>query len=172
MHRSDLPICNILAMADADKDFPYRVAYDEAVRALSQQQSMIDSLRTRTGLLLSTAAITTSFLGAQALNGGHPSLLTWLALIAFMGLSVASLAILWPHRLEFTANPANVIESYIETPEPLSVEEIHRDLSLHMHGSYAENLVGQKQLASRFRLAGVLLTTEVVLWIIDLASRA
>jgi hypothetical protein len=41
-----------------------------------------------------------------------------------------------------------------------------------MHRSYAENLSGQKQLASRFRLAGVLLTVEVILWIIDLASKA
>lgn len=158
-------------MADADKAFPYRIAYDEAVRALSQQQSMIDSLRTRAGLLLSAAAITTSFLGAQALNDGGPGIATWLALACFVGLSVASLAILWPHSLEFTANPANVIESYIETEEPLSVAEIHRDLSLHMHGSYADNLTGQKQLASRFRLAGVLLTVEVILWIIDLASK-
>lgn len=158
-------------MTDADKDFPYRIAYNEAVRALSQQQSMIDSLRTRAGLLLSAAAITTSFLGAQALNDGGPSIATWLALASFVSLSVASLAILWPHSLEFTANPANVIESYIETEEPLSVAEIHRDLSLHMHGSYADNLAGQKQLASRFRLAGVLLTLEVIFWIIDLASK-
>jgi hypothetical protein len=155
-----------------DKDFPYRIAYDEAVRALSQQQSMIDSLRTRAGLLLSAAAITTSFLGAQALNDGQSSLMTWLALASFVGLSIVALAILWPHRLEFTANPANVIESYIETEEPLSVAEIHRDLSLHMHASYADNLAGQKQLALRFRVAGVLLTAEVVLWIVDLAAKA
>ncbi len=159
-------------MADADKDFPYRIAYDEAVRALSQQQSMIDSLRTRAGLLLSAAAITTSFLGAQALNDGGPGLATWLALASFVSLSIATLAILWPHSLEFTANPANVIESYIETKEPFSVAEIHRDLSLHMHDSYADNLAGQKQLASRFRLAGVLLTAEVIFWIIDLAAKA
>ncbi len=157
---------------DTDKDFPYRIAYDEAVRALSQQQSMIDSLRTRAGLLLSAAAITTSFLGAQALNDGGAGFATWLALASFVALSVAALAVLWPHRLEFTADPANVIESYIETEEPLSVAEIHRDLSLHMHGSYADNLAGQKQLASRFRFAGVLLTVEVIFWIIDLASKA
>ena len=90
----------------------------------------------------------------------------------FVCLSITALTVLWPHRLEFTANPANVIESYIETEEPLSVAEIHRDLSLHMHGSYADNLAGQKQLASRFRLAGVLLTVEVILWIVDLASKA
>ena len=159
-------------MRDADKDFPYRIAYDEGVRALSQQQGMIESLRTRTGLLLSAAAITTSFLGAQVLNNNHPSVATWLALGSFVGLSVVALAILWPHRLEFTASPANVIESYIETEDPLSVAEIHRDLALHMHHSYAENLAGQKQLASRFRVAGMLLTIEVILWVIDLASRA
>jgi len=63
-------------MGHADKDLLYRVAYDEAVRALSEQQGVIDSFRTRTGLLLSAAAITTSFLGAQALNGGNQVL--WL----------------------------------------------------------------------------------------------
>jgi hypothetical protein len=41
-----------------------------------------------------------------------------------------------------------------------------------MHASYAENLAGQKQLAARFRFAGALLTAEVVLWLIDLASKA
>jgi hypothetical protein len=158
-------------MWGADKELPYPIAYDEAVRALSQQQSMIDSLRTRAGLLLSAAAVTTSFFGAQTLSDGGLNIATWLALASFVGLSVASLAILWPHGLEFTANPANVIKSYIETAEPLSVAEIHRDLSLHMHDSYAENLAGQKQLASRFRWAGALLTFEVIFWIIDLASR-
>lgn len=148
------------------------MAYDEAVRALSQQQSMIDSLRTRAGLLLPAAAITTSFLGAQALGAGGPTLATWSALGAFVAVAVAVLAALWPHRLEFTADAANVIESYVETDEPVPASAIHRDLSLHMHDSYAENKQGQKQLAFRFRLAACLLTLEVILWLIDLASKA
>jgi hypothetical protein len=65
-------------MSSADKDILYRVAYDEAVRALSEQQLMIDSFRSRTGLLLSAAAITTSFLGAQALKIGDLSPPAWL----------------------------------------------------------------------------------------------
>jgi hypothetical protein len=40
-----------------------------------------------------------------------------------------------------------------------------------MHDSYADHLAGQKQLASRFRFAGVLLTLKVILWIIDMASK-
>ena len=157
-----------MAASIASQEASYKVAYDEAVRALSQQQGMIDSMRTRAGLLLSAAAITTSFLGAQALNDGSPDIATWLALASFVGLSSAALAILWPHRWEFAANPENVIANYIETEEPLSVAEIHRDLSIHMHCSYAENLAGQKQLADRFRLAGVFLTAEVTFWIFDL----
>jgi len=82
------------------------------------------------------------------------------------------LAALWPHRLEFTADSANVIESYLEDGNPVAAHTIHRDLSLHMHNSYLENKTGQKQVALRFRLAGCLLTLEVIFWLIDLASKA
>lgn len=94
-----------------------------------------------------------------------------MALVSFVGLSISALAILWPHDWEFTANPENVIAYYIEAEEPLRASEIHRDLSLHMHRSYARDLAGQKQLAVRLRLVGVFLTTEVIIWMIDLASK-
>jgi len=85
-------------MGPADKSILYKVAYDEAVRALSEQQSVVDSLRTRAGLLFSAAAITTSFLGAQALDGGDSSLVVWPAMTGFVGVALASLAILWPRQ--------------------------------------------------------------------------
>jgi hypothetical protein len=157
---------------DADKDILYKVAYDEAVRALSEQQEAIDSFRTRAGLLLSAAAITTSFLGAQALNGGDSNITGWLAMTGFVGVAVASLAILWPREWEFTANPRDVIQTYIEAEEPAPIEELHRDLSLHMHDSYLQNRGGLEQLAVFFQFASGLLTIEVVLWIIAIASTA
>lgn len=159
-------------MTYADKDLLYKVAYDEAVRALSEQQGVIDSFRTRTGLLLSAAAITTSFLGAQALNGGNLGFTAWLALLGFTGVAAISLAILWPRRWEFTANPRDVIQIYIEAKDPVAIEELHRDLSLHMHNSYTENRAGLEQLAIFFQIACSLLTVEVVLWIIAIASTA
>lgn len=64
-------MCNTPIVANADKDILYRVAYDEAVRALAEQQAKVDSFRSRAGLLLSTTAITTSFLGAQSFDGGN-----------------------------------------------------------------------------------------------------
>lgn len=159
-------------MANADKDRLYEVAYDEAVRALSEQQAVIDSFRTRAGLLLSAAAITTSFLGAQALHGGDSSLAAWLAMVGFVGVAAVSLAILWPRQWEFTANPRDVIQTYIEAEEPAPIEELHRDLSLHMHNSYTENREGLEQLAVFFQVASGLLTIEVILWIIAIASTA
>ncbi len=157
-------------MRNADKDLLYEVAYGEAVRALSEQQGVIDSFRNRAGLLLSAAAITTSFLGAQALNGGNSNPVAWLAMIGFVGVAGASLAILWPRQWEFTANPRDVIQTYIEADQPAPIEELHRDLSLHMHNSYVENRQGLEQLAIVFQVASGLLTLEVVLWIIAIAS--
>jgi hypothetical protein len=130
-----------------DKDILYRLAYEEAVRALAEQQAEIDSFRSRAGLLLSSSAITTSFLGAQSFNGGSLTASSWLALIAFVGAAAISLAILWPHPWELTAGSRKVVETYIEGEEPAEIDVIHRDLSIHMNRSYVANRVGVQQFA-------------------------
>ena len=145
-------------------DLIYKVAYEEAVRTLAEQQVTIESFRTRAGILLSAAAVTTSFLGAQALQGGNPKFFSWLALLAFIAVSAASLAILWPRPWEFTASPLGVIESCVDLAESTRLEELYRALSLDMHGSYLENQLGLKQLAVLFQAAAGLLSIEVVLW--------
>jgi hypothetical protein len=150
-------------------DALYKIAYDEAVRALSEQQATIDGFRSRAGLLFSAAAVTTSFLGAQALRGGNASLCSWLALAAFAGLAMTLLAILWPQRWDFTVNPHDVVGTYIESAEPASIEKLHRDLSLHMQGSYMENREGLEKLVVFLQVANVLFAVEVVLWSVAIA---
>jgi hypothetical protein len=136
---------------------------------LSEQQTVIDSFRTRAGLLLSASAITTSFLGAQALGDGS-SAFAWLAMIGFVGVAMASLAILWPRRWEFTADPQSIVRTYTESEEPAPIDELRRDLSLYMHNSFIENKEGLERLAILFQIASVLLTVEVILWIAAIAS--
>lgn len=75
------------------------------------------------------------------------SLAGWLALVAFVGVAAISLAILWPHSWEFTANPREVIEARINGEGTAPIGEIHRDLSFHMHSSYVENRAGLERLA-------------------------
>lgn len=146
----------------------YKVAYDEAVRALSEQQAVIDSFRNRAGLLFSSAAIAASFLGSQALQGGRPNAASWLALLCFVAVAAASLAILWPRRWEGKANPRDLIATYIESPHPAPLENLHRDLAIHMHNSYSENRGGLEQFVYLLQLASGFLTLEVILWMIAL----
>lgn len=148
----------------------YKVAYEEAVRALSEQQAAIESFRSRAGLLLSAAAVTTSFLGAQALRNGRAGPCSWLALLCFLAVGVTSLAILWPRGWEFAANSRRVVESCIESAEEIRVEDLYRDLSLRMQGSFAVNHRGLNELAALLQAASGLLTVEVILWVAAIAS--
>jgi hypothetical protein len=91
-----------------------------------------------------------------------------LALLCFVAVAAASLAILWPQRWEGKANPRDLIETYIESPQPAPIENLHRDLSLYMYDSYLENREGLDQFASLLQVASGLLTLEVILWMIAL----
>ena len=147
----------------------YKVAYDEAVRALSGQRLEIDSVHSRTGLLLSVAAVATSFLGARVLEGGSLNPISWLALASFIATALVSLATLRSFRGEFTANVNDLIATYVEAPEQAGIERLHRDLALHMHGSYARNLERLDRLEMFFQIASALLIAEVILWAISIA---
>ncbi len=155
---------------DAGRDALYKVAYDEAVRALSDQRLEIDSVHSRTGLLLSVAAIATSFLGARALEGGSLSPMSWLALASFIVTALVSLAVLLPSREEFSADAREVIETYIEAPQPASIKGLHRDLALHMHASYARNLGALGRLATLFQMACGLLIVEMIFWVLSIPA--
>lgn len=148
----------------------YKVAYDEAVRARSEQQAVIESFRTRAGLLFSVSAIATSFLGAQALRGGRLNLSSSLALLCFVAVAAASLAVLWPRKWEGGADPREVIETYIEAPEVAPIEELQRDLSIYINDSCEENREGLRQLAVLFQAGSALLTLEVAFWMIAIAA--
>lgn len=148
----------------------YRVAYDEAVRALSEQLMALDRVRSHTGLLLSAAVVTTSFLGAQALNGTGLNLAAWMALGSFVGLALISLAILMPRRWEFSVNPHEVIRKYVEADAAAPIEDLHRDLSLYMHRSYVKNWEGLNWLATLMQAFSIALTAEVIFWVIAIAS--
>jgi hypothetical protein len=150
-------------------DALHKVAYDEAVRALSEQQAAIESVRARAGLLLSATAVTTSFLGAQALQGGGSITFSWLALLCFVAVAVTALAILWPRSWEFAAYPNGVVRRRIDS-ENVQGEDLYRDLSLRMHASYLENHLALKHLAALFQVASALLTIEVILWVAAIAS--
>ena len=157
------------SQAGPDRSAPYKVVYDEAVRALAEQQATIDGVRGRAGYLLSAATITTSVLGAQALPRSSGPL-AWIALAGFVGVTVMSLAVLRPRRSEISATPEDLIWNYIETDDPAPVHRLHRDLSVRIQTSYVQNLCELTSLTTLFQVASWLLIGEVVVWVLAIAS--
>ncbi len=149
----------------------YQLAYEEAVRGLSQQQSALDNFRTRAGILVSAAAIATSFLGGQALADRGFATWSWLAVTLFATVGASTLFILWPRKdWEFFAGPRRLIATYVEADQPLPLEQIHRDLALHMENSYDENERRLQQLIIALRWGSVLLAAEVIAWVVAIAT--
>lgn len=152
----------------------YEFAYNEAKRALEDQERTVVELRSRAGTLIAAAAITTSFFGGQALADHSLDAAGWAAITCFVALGVAVLAILWPRPdWEFSVEPSLFVSTYLEPDEgePLSVPLIHRDLALHMGVSAARNQTQLARLATAFRIAAVLLLAEVIAWVVVLVER-
>jgi hypothetical protein len=75
------------------------LGYDEALRTIVSQQSALGELRSRTGLLISAASISTSFLGSTAAKGhsGFPLRFLWAVIPFGVSISLAILVLLpWP----------------------------------------------------------------------------
>jgi hypothetical protein len=151
----------------------YRIAYDEAIRALRYQRAAIDTLRTRVGYLVSAATIATSFLGGLALRA-NATAGSWAAIGMFVLFGLAAAKILWP-RAEgaegFTARPSILIETLDADPEQ-ELGPIYRDLALYAEEAHDLNTERHlKPLTDWFRAAILLLMAEIVAWVIDLALR-
>src|SRR4051794_32799153 len=108
----------------------FRLAYEEAVRALRAQADEHSSLRTRAGTILATSLVVTSFFGGQAVaRNAPPSSLAWLAVIAFLLAGVTSLGVLFPSDLHFASNISEVV-TLVETAA--TTNDPHRELALSL----------------------------------------
>jgi hypothetical protein len=96
----------VAAIGDAaELERKYRLAYEEGVRALSQQQAVVDGYRTRAGVTLSATAVATSFFGSQALTGSGLDTWSWIAIVVFVGVGVTLVAVMTPGRLRNLLGP-------------------------------------------------------------------
>ena len=153
----------------------YALAFDEAKRALDDQEHVLNELHTRAATLIAAAALATSFFGGQVLHAGHVPTFGWIALIFFVMLAVCVLVVLWPRRdWEFDVSPARLIGTYLEPAAgpPTPLPDIHRDLALHMGAAATRNRRLMKILFIAFRAGTVALVLEVLAWVILLARRA
>jgi hypothetical protein len=149
---------------------PQALAYQEALRAITQQQDVLKDIRGRSSTLLGVASISTSFLGGIALNKQDPHGLSWVAVGAFVVLGGLTLAILLPRAgWTFRFSARKLIAEYIETDSPAELAEIHRDLALHLENHYDSNGQHLRVLFWLFRIATAVLVIEILMWLLAIA---
>jgi hypothetical protein len=141
------------------------IAYAEAVRVLSEQSGLVDSLRSRAGLLLSVAAIITSFLGSQSIRGDGVGPLAWLALCGFATASALCLAVLWPRHWEIAEGPGSPLLS----PTDIMPGDL-RSATLKLDEIRVSNEEATEDLLLLMQLASTAIAIDLFLWMIALAA--
>ena len=137
-----------------------QIAYNAAVRALDEQRASLDELRARTGPLMTAASVAASFLGAEAIAQHGLTVWVVLALAAFTGALLVSLAVLLPRDgLVFALDAAVLYEGLYGEP----VDEAHRRLAYWLQDYRSLNQDTIDDLTRWFRVSVGALVVEIVL---------
>lgn len=150
----------------------YALAYDEARRALEEQARSVGELRSRAGVLMTTAAIATSFLGGLSVPAHGLGPAAWIALACFALSGVTVLAALWPRRdWELVASPGALLTTFVEPVlgSAAAIHVIHRELALHLDVLIAHNRAQIGRLGTLLRTTSTLIAIEVLSWVVSLA---
>jgi len=161
-----------MAEVNDDEAKSYELAFEEAGRALDAQERAVNELRSRAGVLIAAAAITTSFFGSRAIVGDQLSAWVWVAVVAFIVVGGCVLTVLWPRSdWSFSASATDIIAEYIE-PDVIEFPLVQRDLALHRSAAYNVNADQLRRLFLVFRIGLIVLVVEVAAWVVALAERA
>ena len=142
----------------------FRLAYEEAVRAVRAQADTLAGVRQRAGTVLATSVVVTAFFGGQAVaRGAAPSSTGWFAVVAFAVTGALSVAVLFPADPSFTTD----VEAVVALAERGPAE---REVALQLWGRYRANSRRLVLLQWLFRAGAVGLLVEALFWITFLAE--
>lgn len=149
----------------------YELAYEQARAGNQHQRDNVDTVHSRAGLLLGAAAIAASFLGGIALEDGAIGIAGIVAVLAFAGVAVATLAILEPYDdWRFILSSETLIDGWVEGDPPAGVTEMHRQLGLLMLANQEHNQKQLNAMWATYRRGLRALTVMIVLWLFELTG--
>jgi hypothetical protein len=145
------------------------IIYEQAQKALEQQERQVNELRQRTGTLLAAAALTASFFGAAAL--GHDGIIApvVLAAVALAVTVLSGLYVLYPHQLEFSADARLLYDDLVgdqEHPDSLLLR-----IAFGFRDTRERNGKVVDRLARCLAIAAVALVVQIAFWTWALALR-
>jgi hypothetical protein len=143
------------------------LAYDLSLRALTQQEAVLNELRGRAGALLTATAVVTSFLGARALDQSDHGFLAILGFALAIASLLLSVYVLAPKAdLDFALSGPAVYEYFAAQANDLA--EVKRTLAYWNQGAYDHNQEVVDALIRWFRRAIVALVLAVAVWSLEL----
>jgi hypothetical protein len=140
-----------------------RLAYDEAIRCVAEQQAALESVRGRAAINVGIASLAASFLGPSAIESAHEStsaeilsLVAALCFLASIGLAVCVLRS--GSGWVFNQSPQKILDDY----DGSDIVDVYRTLAGFLQESIDNN---ETLLKSRFRAmnAAFILTAIMVL---------
>jgi hypothetical protein len=159
---------NVRAYCEGVADRAAELAFVEAQREISAQQSTIDSVHGRTANVFTVAGIGTGFIGPMALDRheGLPGT-AWLSIVLLTISLGASIYIWWPRSWIWT-NDAKVLAG----PDwaDRDVDYVHRQLAVYTGNHVATNQPGITKVLWAFQVAMVTSALSVGSWILVLVT--
>jgi hypothetical protein len=138
------------------------ILYEQAQKALEQQERQVNELRQRTGTLLAAAALTASFFGAAALGRDGVVMPVILAAVALTVTVLSGLYVLYPHELEFSADARRLYDDLAgdqEDPNRLLVR-----LAFGLRDTRERNGRVVDRLARYLAIAAIALVVQIAFW--------
>jgi hypothetical protein len=138
-----------------------QLAYEAALRRLDKQESVLNEVRARTGILLAASSLAASFLGRDALERPASTVIAVLALLAFVVSIGASVYVLIPRRDQFVF--ALTGSAVYEELYGFRKELLHRRLAYDLGRFWDANNPRIAKLFRAFFVGATALVLEVVL---------
>lgn len=152
----------------------YELVLNQVLRALTQQQSVLDNLRARAGTLVATASLVSSFFGATALaDRANPPGTAWVILaFAFLFVVViAAIIVAWPYQWHWGISGHQLLTDYVEACSPATLDEMRRSLAYYIQEDITANEKNLRRLWWALRAAILAVAAEVTCWVLALATR-
>lgn len=144
----------------------YRLALDEAIRALEGQRESLDELRARAGILLSAALLIGALLGGPASQTNGLNYVVAASVLLVLAVAGSLLVLRPTGGWKFSVGTKALLKDYIESDKPATVPELHRSLAWHMDDDYMENQRRLKWLYRIFTGASILVVGETIMWLV------
>lgn len=146
------------------EDLRLAFVYQEALRGLLQQQTLVENFGNRAGSVIFATAFVNSLLGTRAMSD-HLGFWEGTALALLFLIGVLIVYMLWPyHRYSFRLDPRQLLATYVDVEPRPTMADMHRELALRIEDDRIRNWRIITRLRWALQAALVLLLLNILAW--------